>query len=376
VRVEGGTLAQVVTGDDEDQPPVTVDRLVLADASDQRLVDPGGGERRRHVDDLHTRRPLEQRRRLRRGDRLGELGVDGHGVAGEDRDTHTGPGDPQVRDVQDLARLVAQLLLLIGLQRTVVDEVAGERQCVEGDGGDVRPEIVGDERRAVGGEVLEVVDVAADLLGQRLHPGETGPGDRLVAGDVQAGQAGLRVQRAEDRHGGHGRAVRVGDDAPGHVVDVARVDLRDDERDLGVLPPGAGVVDHGRPGLGEAGGVLTGGAATGGEQGDVDALQVLGGGRGDVLDDDLRAAELDLGAGGPGRGEEPDGVRRELALGEDGAHDAADLAGRADDGECGHGAVLSGVRVDRPRVVRRDRTALGRSTGRRCGVPVYRPVPA
>ena len=46
---------------------------------------------------------------------------------------YAGAGDPQVRDVQDLARLVAELLLLVGLAPAVVDDRPGQRQHVVGD---------------------------------------------------------------------------------------------------------------------------------------------------------------------------------------------------------------------------------------------------
>src|SRR3712207_8639949 len=48
-----------------------------------------------------------------------------------DRDADTRPGDPQVRDAEDLAGLVAELLLLVGLLRAVVDDGAGHRRSEE-----------------------------------------------------------------------------------------------------------------------------------------------------------------------------------------------------------------------------------------------------
>ena len=67
----------------------------------------------------------------------------------------------------------------------------------------------------------------------------------------------------------------IGDDAlvPGQVV---RVDLADDERDLGVHPPGRRVVDDGGAALGRFGGEAPGGIAAGAEERDVDAVERLG----------------------------------------------------------------------------------------------------
>src|SRR3712207_7879428 len=46
---------------------------------------------------------------------------------------YAGARHPQVRDAEDLAALVAELLLLVGLVRPVVDQRAGHRQHVERD---------------------------------------------------------------------------------------------------------------------------------------------------------------------------------------------------------------------------------------------------
>ena len=66
--------------------------------------------------------------------RLRELGVDRQRVPGEHRHPHAGAGHPQLRDAEDLAALVAELLLLVGLEAAVVHDRAGHRQHVEGDG--------------------------------------------------------------------------------------------------------------------------------------------------------------------------------------------------------------------------------------------------
>ena len=83
--------------------------------------------------------------------------------------------------------------------------------------------------------------------------------------------------------------------------------------------------------------------APGGEQRDVEAARVGGGG---VLDGDalptVGAGVRQHGAGRALRGEEPEVADREAALREDLAHRDADLAGGADD------ADVEGARAHRP----------------------------
>jgi len=115
-----------------------------------------------------------------------------------------------------------------------------------------------------------------------------------------------------------------------------RVDLGDDQRDVGVHPERRGVVDHDRPGVGELGGESTRRRRPGGEERDVEAARVGGGG---VLHDDLAAAERQHRAGRPGGREEADLLGREAALEEDLAHGDAHLTGGADDPDGGHRPV-------------------------------------
>src|SRR5699024_4078234 len=108
------------------------------------------------------------------------------------------------------------------------------------------------------------------------------------------------------------------------------VHLGDDERHLGVHPPGGGVVDHGDAGLGEPGGLRAGGRPARGEQRDVQTRDV---GRGRILDDDLLALERQGPPGRAGGGEEPHLFGGEVALLEQGAQHGADLPGRSDDSD-------------------------------------------
>lgn len=228
----------------------------------------------------------------------------------------------------------------------------------------------------------ELVRLGDDLLRLAVQLGdarEARAGDRLVGGDDQRFEAGLLVQRTKDRHRGHRRAVRVGDDALGAVRDRVRVDLGDDQRDLGVLAPGRRVVDHdralGRDLLGER----LGGASTGGEDDDVEARVV---GRRGVL----HRHTVDDRPGRAGRGEQAQLVDREVPLDEDLAHDRADLTGGSDDSDL-HRVFLrtytnrtAGVPLHDASVPGRLVQSIVRGAGRHIHpcltVRTFRPVPA
>ncbi len=181
---------------------------------------------------------------------------------------------------------------------------------------------------AVVGEQRSTVAHRGDLAGELVDAGEPAAGDRLVRAGHQPDQAGLVVQRLEHRHRGHRGAVRVGDDALAGLAYGVRVDLAHDEGDVGVHPPGRGVVHHDGAGRGEDRGQPLRRRAAGREQGDVQAARVGGLG---VLDGDLTVAPDDRRAGGACGGEEPDLLDGEVPLEQDPAHHGADLAGGADD---------------------------------------------
>ena len=82
-----------------------------------------GGE----IGQLDPGRPVQQLGGLVGGDGPGELGHDGQRVAGEHRHPHAGAGHRQVGDPEDLAALVPELLLLVGLARAVLDQRPGDR---------------------------------------------------------------------------------------------------------------------------------------------------------------------------------------------------------------------------------------------------------
>ncbi|MNW54727.1 hypothetical protein D3C74_323420 [compost metagenome] len=267
-------------------------------------------------------------------------------MAREDRDAHARARDQEVGKTQDLARLVAELLLLVGLLLAVVDDRPGERHHVERD---VARELVrrGERDRAARvHQTREVLLGPGDrLVAQLGRTGQPRARDRLVRRHDQALETGLVRERLEDRHRGHRGAVRVRDDALARLVDRFRVDLGHDERDVRVHAPRRGVVDHDDARCGIALGLRLGRRAARGEQGDVEARDV---GRGRVLDDDVLTLPGQGAARGARRGEVADLRDGEVALLEQAAHDGAHLTGRPDDADdeacrvlVAHGGLLA-----------------------------------
>ena len=111
--VQRGALAQVVVGDEQRQPVLTVSSARIRPTKDGSWPAACSGV---GTSESSTPGASASSSRARcRGDRPGEAGVDLERVAGEDRHADAGAGDLQLRDLQDLAALVAELLLLVGL---------------------------------------------------------------------------------------------------------------------------------------------------------------------------------------------------------------------------------------------------------------------
>ena len=127
---------------------------------------------------------------------------------------------------------------------------------------------------AVVAELLDVGGERRDLRGELVDALLAGAARGLVARRHHRPQIERVVQRLERQHRDHRRAVGVRDDP---VVGVERlgVDLGDDERDRGVLAKGARVVDDDRAGIDEALRPLARARRAGGEERDVEALDVL-----------------------------------------------------------------------------------------------------
>ena len=100
------------------RPAAVVHARVLPDPADVARVLPGGLQRRRDVGELDAGRG----RRAARCARSTDSGRANSALSDSEWPVKTGtrtqvPDDPQVRDAEDLAALVAELLLLVGLER-------------------------------------------------------------------------------------------------------------------------------------------------------------------------------------------------------------------------------------------------------------------
>ena len=169
-------------------------------------------------------------------------------------------------------------------------------------------------------------------LGDRIG---TGPRDGLIRVHDDPLETDAVAQGHQDGRELHGRAVRVGDDA--HVAfEVVRIDLRHDERDRRIHPPGGRVVDHGRAMCHCGGRELLRDVGARREEGDVDAIEGLGRGLADLV-------RLAVDGNGPtdrspGR-EQTQPSDGKLSFVEDLDHGPADDAGGSDDGD-GEGFVV------------------------------------
>src|SRR3954447_1015219 len=193
-RVQCRALAQVVVADEHHQALALRRRAVRTDPADVARVAPGRVQRGGDVHELDAGSLGEHSRRLLRAQVVAELGVHGQRVAGEDGDADAGACNPQIGDVQDLARLVAELLLLVGLQPAVVDDRAGHRQHVVGDRLHVELRVRQGHRPAVERGPGGLLGHRADLPVELGHAGATGAGDGLVRRDLQPDQPGRAVQ--------------------------------------------------------------------------------------------------------------------------------------------------------------------------------------
>lgn len=166
---------------------------------------------------------------------------------------------------------------------------------------------------AIEGQVREVLlDADPDLVGQLGDTDATRPGDSLAGGDEETLDATGRLDEGlEDGYGDHGDTVGVCDDALGAIVDIVGIDLGHGEWNLEALTSYGGVVDDGRVGGHELGGVPAQGGDARGEHTSVDAGVV---GRYGVFDSDILALEgQGLIRGARGR-EEPNHLNRETPL--------------------------------------------------------------
>src|SRR4051794_35848337 len=321
--VERRALEQVVADHEEVEDLRVVE--IGSHAADDRLVAARPLQRRRRLLDDEVRERAQHLQRLVEARLALERGADGDRVPDHHRHAHAQRRDGQLRERKDLARLVLELHLLVGVALLV--ERPEHRHHVEGQR--VGVDAVFHFSRGA----LAVVDELLHVRGERRHlrgqlvdallPRAAGG---LEARAHHALQPERRVKRLGRQHHDHRRAVRVGDDALARVGDRVRVDLADDERDLGIHAPRARVVDHERAVGGKPRRPLARRPAAGAEQREVEA--------GDrVVTQGLDDAPVELAARRALGREEHDVVRGERAPLEQAAHDAAHGSGGTDDRE-------------------------------------------
>ena len=176
------------------------------------------------------------------------------------------------------------------------------------------------------------------LLASSADAGQAGARHRLVGADDHAA-ARPRVERLQHRHGHHGRAVGVGHDALGDARR-ARAALTS-----GTTSGTSGSIRHAE----ELSMTIAPAAATAGASSREAAPPAENRAMSRPAKSAVAASSTvislprhgDRAAGRAGRGEEPQLVDREAPLGEHRAHDAADLAGGAEDADV-HGAKATG----------------------------------
>ena len=179
------------------------------------------------------------------------------------------------------------------------------------------------------GQFGGTIDDLARLLVELVDTGEPAARHGLIGRGDHPHQAGLVVQRLEHRHGRHGGAVRVGDDALRRIRAASSPltsattsgtsgSMRNaEELSITIAPAAANLAANSRDD-----------DAPGGEQGDVEAARV-GGRR--ILDDDVGAVPRQRRPGRTGRREVAHLGDRKVAFGEQAPHHGADLACRSDD---------------------------------------------
>lgn len=98
-------------------------------------------------------------------------------MAGKYRDANAGASNLELRNTQDLARLVAQLLLLIGFLRAIINQVASKRQRVEGNRSNVWAKLfLRDlQNRAIMDEFYVAISISAACLAKASTPAKPEP---------------------------------------------------------------------------------------------------------------------------------------------------------------------------------------------------------
>src|SRR5690606_2478115 len=195
--VERGALPQVVAGHEELQRPRIVQRAahpphphrIGTHRVDRHRELPGA----RVVDHEHAGRLLQQVPGRLYLYLTVEDRVYRDRVAGDHGHAYAGGGDLEIRQAEDLARLVAQLHLLRG--PTVVAQRPGPGDHIQHDRRRERAGVLAQRLPHVTGALPDrpVTRHLGELVVQHVHPVLAGAGDRLVGGEDQLSQPVLTV---------------------------------------------------------------------------------------------------------------------------------------------------------------------------------------
>ncbi len=158
--------------------------------------------------------------------------------------------------------------------------------------------------------MLFAVQSGAGALLQIALPGNAGAARGLVRADDDAADAGRVVQRLQCHDQLRGRAVRAGDDSL-MLEGVRRIHFGNDQRNLGIHPPIAALIDDDAAALDGPGGKVAGHFVGRAADRQIDAAKGLGR---QLFDHVLLAAKGDRGPGRTLRGQELDPLEREVSL--------------------------------------------------------------
>ncbi len=235
-------------------------------------------------------------------------------MADEHRHAHAGR-DQLDLGVEDLLGLGHHLPLFLGV--AVLHEDI-----------DVRDQVEGDPLRKLLHLGLVHGEDRLGLREQLVHRVLAGARDRLIGRHHHARDLGLVVQRLERHHELRGRAVRIGDDALlAEARDGVGIDLGHDQRNVGVVAPVRGIIDHDGAGGGDPGRPFLRHGRARRHQADIDVGEIVMV-EGFALE--RLVAEGDIHALALARRERHDLIGGEHPLGQDPQHLAAHIAGGAD----------------------------------------------
>ena len=266
------------------------------------------------VDHQAAGRLAQDLARLIRTDRILEFDVHGFRMTDEHGHPHASRRELDLR-IENLLRLGDHLPLFLG--RSVIHEDVDLGNKVEGD---------------ALGELLRLDRIrhehGASLLEQFVHRFLACARHRLIGRHHHALDRRLVVQGLQRHDELGGRAVRVGDDILlRESLRGLGIDLRHHQRHVGIHAESGRIVDDDAALRANARRPFLRNGAARGHQADIDGAEI------EMLERlalERLVAERDLDADRAGRGQRYDFRYGEAALGEDGEHFTADIAGGAD----------------------------------------------